>query len=102
MTYFHLDKFARQVYILTLTNIIDIKMFNMKNNKVKGLVIVISAMFFIVMFCGGAISNNGYEDYEKYYIRYTSGPPSEPLEYDDVIQQTSQENKMLLKTKKKT
>ena len=88
MTYFHLDKFARQVYILTLTNIIDIKMFNMKNNKVKGLVIVISAMFFIVMFCGGAISNNDYEDYEKYYIRYTSGPPSKPLEYDDVIQQS--------------
>ena len=88
MTYFHLDKFARQVYKLILTNIINIKMLNMKNDKAKGLVIVISAMFFIVVFCGGAVSNNDYEDYEKYYIRYTSGPPSKPLEYDDVIQQS--------------
>ena len=96
MTYFHLDKIARQVYIVTLTNTIDIKMFNMKNNKVKVLVIVISAMFFIVMFCGGAISNNDYEDYEKHYIRYTSGPPSKPLEYDDVIKQSQIRIKFLV------
>jgi hypothetical protein len=59
----------------------------MKNKKVKLFVILISTMFFIVMFCCGASSDSDYENYEKHYVRYTSGPPSKPLEYYDVLRQ---------------
>ena len=60
----------------------------MKNKFVKWLVILISAMFFIVVFSGGVSSNTDYEDYEKHYVRYTSGPPSTPLDYNELIRQS--------------
>lgn len=53
----------------------------------KLFVILISTMFFIIMFWGGASSVSDYENYEKHYVRYTSGPPSKPLEYYDVLRQ---------------
>ena len=60
----------------------------MKNKSVKLLVILISAMFFIVVFCGGVSSKKDYEEYEKHYVRYTSGPPSTPLDNNEFIRQS--------------
>jgi len=60
----------------------------MRNKIVKWVVILISAMFFLVLLCGAATSNKDYENYEKNYVRYTSGPPSNPLDYREFIRQS--------------